>query len=463
MKTGLTVWLLTVWLLCVAAVARSAERPNIVFLLADDLRWNTLGCMGDRIVRTPHSDGLADAGGVFESHFVTTSICSVSRASILTGQHARRHGLVTFDTPFTPGQWANTYPARLRAAGYRTGFVGKWGIGDTPPQVAAMAEHFDFWRGRPGQAGRLFIDPHDPTRTHATAKMGDEAVEFLASCRAGRPFCLSVSFNAPHARDGTPREFEPDDRDATLYADTVVPVPPTATDAFFRLLPPSVRRSISRTRWELRFNTPDACQRTLRDYYRLVSGIDREVGRIRAALAEHGLAENTIIVLTSDNGFFFGERGLADKWYLYEESVRTPLVVHDPRLPAARRGRRSPALTLNIDVAPTLLDWAGVAPPAGMQGCSLRPLLEHDAAPDGWRCGFYYEHVSVRDKIAASEGIRTDRWTLIRWLDETPVVEELYDTAHDPLQERNVVADPAQAATLADLRAQIAALREAAE
>jgi len=239
-------------------------------------------------------------------------------------------------------------------------------------------------------------------------------------------------------------------------------VPRTATDAFFQLLPPSVRRSISRARWALRFDTPDAFQRTLRDYYRLVSGIDREVGRIRAALAARGLAENTIIVVTSDNGFFFGERGLADKWYLYEESARTPLVIYDPRLPAARRGSRVDALTLNIDLAATLLDWAGVEPPAAMQGSSLRPLVDEAAVPDGWRTAFYYEHVSVRDKIAASEGLRTDRWTLIRWLDETPVVEELYDTAHDPLQERNLIADPAQADTLAALRDRLAALREAA-
>ena len=171
-------------------------------------------------------------------------------------------------------------------------------------------------------------------------------------------------------------------------------VPKTATDEFFRLLPPAVQRSISRPRWALRFDTPEKFQRTLRDYYRLVSGIDREVGRLREELARRGLAENTIIIFTSDNGFFFGERGLADKWYLYEESARVPLVILDPRLPGARRGVESAAMTLNLDFAPTLLDYAGAQIPAVMQGRSLRPLMERAQPPSDWRQEFFYEHLS---------------------------------------------------------------------
>jgi arylsulfatase A-like enzyme len=292
--------------------------------------------------------------------------------------------------------------------------------------------------------------------------MGSEALEFLAGTPGGQPFCLSISFNAPHARDGKPREFQPDDRDEALYGGVEFPVPRTATDALFQLLPPSVKRSISRTRWALRFDTPEKYQSTLRDYFRLVTGLDREVGRIREALSKRGLAENTLILFTSDNGFFLGERGLADKWYLYEESVRAPLVIFDPRLPAARRGGVCSAMTLNLDLAPTLLDLAGLESPKVMQGRSLVPFLAGSGPPGDWRSEFYYEHVSVRDKIAASEGLRTERWTYFQWLDEHPVVEELYDTANDPLQERNLIADPEQAATLAGLRTRLAVLREEA-
>jgi len=441
----------------------AAPRPNFVFLLADDLRWNTLGCMGDKIVRTPNIDRLAREGVLFRNAFVSTSICSVSRACIFTGQHERRHGIIEFDKPFTREQWAQTYPAQLRAAGYRTGFIGKWGVGEKPDQVAAMAPHFDYFKGLPNQGGWLFIDPKDPTRTHTTARMGGEALEFIAGCQTDQPFCLSVSFNSPHARDGKPREFQPDDRDEPLYTEARMSVPKTATDEFFQLLPPSVQRSISRPRWALRFDTPEKFQRTLRDYYRLVSGIDREVGRLREELARRGLAENTIIIFTSDNGFFFGERGLADKWYLYEESARVPLVICDPRLPAGRRGTESSAMTLHTDFAPTLLDYAGVKIPTVVQGRSLRPLMEKAQPPSDWRTEFFYEHLSVRDKIAASEGVRTERWTLIRWLDEKPVVEELYDTANDPFQERNLIAETRQARTLADLRERLTTLRKAAE
>lgn len=448
---------------CCATQANAAPlRPNLIFIVADDLRWNALGCMDDRIAVTPNVDRLAQEGVRFTNHFVTTSICSVSRASIFTGQHARRHGIVTFDKPFTPDRWAATYPAVLRQAGYRTGFVGKWGVGEKPDQVAAMAAHFDFFKGQPGQAGALFIQSDDPNRTHTTARMGNEAIEFLSEVRNDQPFCLSISFSAPHARDGKPREFQPDDRDESLFADVQFPVPRTATDAFFQALPPSVKKSIGRTRWALRFDTAEKYQRTLRDYYRLVTGIDREVGRLREELSRRGLAENTVIVFTSDNGFFFGERGLADKWYPYEESVRVPLVVFDPRLSASCRSQTCAAMSLNIDLAPTLLDLASCPMPGVMQGRSLLPLLSNPASRAGWRTDFYYEHVSVRDKIAASEALRSERWTYLRWLDENPVVEELYDNANDPLQEHNLLSDPAHASTLKQLKSRMAELRSEA-
>ncbi len=436
--------------------APASHPPNIIFILCDDLRWNTLGCMGDTTVQTPHIDALAKAGVLFRNHFVTTSICGVSRACIFTGQYARRHSINDFLTPFTSEQWAQTYPGRLRTAGYRSGFIGKWGVGETQEQVNSMAPKFDFWRGLAIQGANetsgFFIHPKDPTRTHITARMGNEALEFLGGSSANQPFCLSISLNSPHARDSKPREFEPDDRDEKLYTDVEFAIPKTATVDYFERLPASVKKSMSRPRWALRFDTPEKFQRTLRDYYRLVTGIDREVGRICETLSQRGLSENTIIVFTSDNGFFLGERGLADKWYLYEESIRVPLVIFDPRLPNTLRGRKVDAMTLNIDFAPTMLNWAQIEPGAAMQGRSLRPLLEQSAAPADWRTEFFYEHNTFAEKIAPSEGVRTTRWTYIRWIGEQPLMEELYDTANDPLQTTNLIADPTNAATLEELR-----------
>jgi len=436
---------------------KAPARPlNVVFLLADDLRWDALGCAGNRVVRTPNIDRLAGRGVLFRNAFVTTSICAASRASLLCGQYARRHGINDFDTPFGATAWAQTYPALLRKAGYRTGFVGKFGVGK---DVRPLAAAFDYWRGLPGQAGP-FLDPKDPTRPHATARFGDQALEFLAGCRPGKPFCLSVSFSAPHARDGDPREFAPDRRDEKLYADAAIPVPKTAHERYFRLLPRFVQQSEGRRRWQRRFATPEMFQRTARDYYRLVTGIDREVGRIAAALRARKLADDTLVVFTSDNGFFLGERGLADKWLMYEESIRVPLVVLDPRLPERRRGRALREMALNIDLAPTLLDYAGVQAPPGMQGRSLRPLVRGEAP--AWRTEWFYEHHTLPKIIPPSEGVRTGRWKYLRWVGVDPAVEELYDLESDPHEERNLAGRPRHAKTLEGLRERWGRLRKLA-
>jgi arylsulfatase A-like enzyme len=428
----------------------------LVFVLADDLRWDALGCTGNRIVQTPNLDRLAADGVLFRNAFVTTSICAVSRASIFSGQYARRHGINDFATPFAPEKWAQTYPALLRQAGYRTGFIGKFGVGNNKA-VAAMTKHFDYWRGLPGQAGPFF-DPQDPTHTHATARFGEQALEFLRGCEPGKPFCLSVSFSAPHARDGQPREFPPDPRDESLYADATIPVPKTADEKFFRLLPDFAQTSEGRKRWQPRFATPEMYQKTVRDYYRLITGVDREVGRLVAALRDRKLADNTLIVFSSDNGFFLGERGMADKWLMYEESIRVPLLVYDPRLPAKRRGRQVEPMVLNIDLAPTLLDYAGVPVPAGVQGRSLRPLAQGERP--AWRTDWYYEHHTFPDRIPPSEGVRTTRWKYLRWVGVEPAIEELYDLEKDPREEHNLVGRPEHAQFLDALRQRWGRLRK---
>jgi arylsulfatase A-like enzyme len=425
-------------------------RPNLIFLLADDLRADALGCMGHPFVQTPNLDSLARRGMVFTNAFVTTSICVASRANILTGQWMATNGIVEFADRITDRAWEDTYPARLRAAGYTTGFVGKFGIGDEA-YVNSRSSRFDYWRGRGGQGGTEFIEPDG---AHTTARFGEQCREFLGQQHSERPFCLSVSFNAPHARDGRPREFTPDPRDEHLYATTPIPRPTLATPEAFERLPASVKTSEARRRWEKRFSTEEQHQATVRDYLRLITGLDREVGHIVETLKERGLYENTVIVFTSDNGFALGERGLADKWFAYEEDIRVPLLVAGPGVGVGR----SSALALSVDIAPTLLDLTGIPRPSGMQGRSLTPLLRAGRRPRHWRRAFYYEHRTLPAIIPPCEAVRTERFKYIRWL-EPGGTEELYDLRKDPQERHNLVAEPRRARLLAEQQALCQRLR----
>jgi arylsulfatase A-like enzyme len=455
MRLLITLTVFSVTTVLSAAEPRGARPPNFLFILTDDQRFDSLGCVGNAVIQTPNIDSLARNGVLFREHFVTTPICCVSRASMFTGQYERRHHVGDFATPLSPAQWAGTYPALMRASGFRTGFIGKFGVGNAT-YIAAKTNAFDFFRGLPGQGGEWFINPQDPEKKHATARFGDQALEFIDTCATGaaaKPFCLSISFNAPHARDGKPREFQPDLRDESLYATTQIPVPKTAGGEYFNRLPDFVRKSEARRRWAKRFATPEMYQNTLRDYYRLISGIDREVGRIVARLAERGLADNTVVIFTSDNGWFAGERGLAGKWFMYDESIRVPLIIFDPRLPASRRGQSVSAMTLNVDLAPTLLDMSGLPIPAGMQGLSLKALLDADSVPD-WREAFFCEHHFGPKILPPSEGVRSKEWAYLRWLAPNPVSEEIYNVRLDPLEENNLAGSDSAPGRLDALRNQ---------
>ena len=435
------------------AFAEEAKKPNIIFIMADDLGNADLGYRGHQ-VSTPNIDKLAMNGVLFQNHFVTTSICCCSRASIFSGQYMRRHGIRDFVTPFTPDQWRQTYPQILRQNGYYTGFIGKFGVGNDKYDNS-MGDQFDYWRGVAGQGGKYFIDPKDPNRTHETTKFGNDALEFIDAAPADKPFCLSVDFTAPHARDSMPHleQYQPDDRDKSLFADTTIPLPLTDNATFFGLLPPSVQHSIGHERYLWRFDTDEHYEISVRNYYRLVFGIDREVGRIMDELQKRGLAQNTVVIYTSDNGYFLGDRELSDKFFMYEEGLRDPLIIADPRQPAQNRGRSEDAMTLNIDFAPTMLDLAGIKPPAGMQGTSLMPLVQNQRPAD-WRTQFFYEFHTMPTRIPTNEGVRTEQYSYIDWVDEKPPIEQLYDIKADPLEAHNLVNDPGSSAILAQLRAQ---------
>lgn len=432
--------------LAAPAVARARQAqppPNFLFLLTDDQRWDTLGCMGNRIIQTPNVDALARQGATFTNAFVTTPICVTSRASFFTGLYARSHGIHTFRQRFSPAQFAATYPSLLRKAGYRVGFVGKYGL-DEPPEPR---DQFDDWQGFLGQ-GRFF--PKGEPGPHLTQIMTDQAREIIEGQSAGQPFCLSVSYKAPHVQDEDPRQFLADPRDDHLYKDTLMPIPKTMDSRAIERLPVEVQGSEARRRWAVRFSTPELYQRSVRNYYRMITGVDRSVGELLAALEKRGLRENTVVVFTSDNGFYLGEHGLAGKWFMHEESLRVPLVVHDPR-PGAVRGARLAAMALNIDCAPTMLEMAGVAPPPSIQGRSLAPWLRGERP--AWRTEFFAEHLFQHDWIPKSEGIRTARWKYARYLEIPGNFEELYDLEADRLEENNLAAAPEHRAQLERMRA----------
>jgi arylsulfatase A-like enzyme len=427
------------------------DRPNILFLLTDDQRWDSLGCMGNPIIQTPHIDGLAQRGVTFTNQFVTTSICMTSRASIFSGQYARVHNIHDFAKPFSEHQFARTYPALLRAAGYYTGFIGKYGVGNAMPQ-----SKFDYWAGFPGQ-GHYF--PQGESGKHLTEIMGDQAIQFLNGVPKDKRFCLSISFKAPHVQDQDPRQFLHSRATADLYSGVAIPVPKTASPEYVEMFPPEMQRSESRRRWAVRFATPQLYQASVKSYYRLITEVDTVVGRLREQLVRIGADRNTVIVFTADNGFYLAEHGLAGKWFMHEESIRVPLIIYDPRLPKAVSGVRRKQMTLNIDLAPTLLAAAGLTPPVSMQGRNLYPLCEGN--PEPWRKEWFYEHLfDSNGWIPPSEGIRTERWKYFRYPGTNPLFEEMYDLESDPHEESNLSRSPQHAVQLAKLRERVLAWRQ---
>lgn len=436
-------------------LAAQAERPNIIFLLTDDHKLDALGCMGNRVIRTPNLDRLSREGVTFDRHCVTTAICMTSRASIFTGLYARAHKIWDFQKPFTPEQLARTYPELLRSSGYHTGFVGKYGVGAGPTMPAGR---FDFWRGVPGQGPRF--PQYQGREVHVTEMFGGQAREFLDAVPRDKPFCLSLSFNVPHVDDNSPEQFRPSKATEGMYDGATFPYPRTADLRTIERMPIEVQRSEGRRRWAVRFSTPELFQTSIRKYYRLITEVDTQVGLLREKLRELGRDRNTVILFTGDHGFYLGEHGLAGKWLMHEESIRTPLIVCDPRLPAARRGARVQETTLNIDFHPTILSMAGLRAPEGTMGRDLTPLLQGQRT--AWRNEFYYEHNFPNNGwIPSTEGVRTNEWKYTLYTDCQPRFEELFDLKNDPIEARNLARDGAQASRMAALRARYGAWQAA--
>ncbi|MEZ4702259.1 MAG: sulfatase [Rhodothermales bacterium] len=428
--------------------------PNLLFIITDDQRFDMMGNMTPYL-QTPVMDRLAREGVRFERAFVTTPICAASRATLLSGVVERTHRF-TFNTPALDASFTDaSYAALLRDAGYRTAHIGKFGVVTAEGATERMFSVFE-----PLDRNPYFKKQADGTERHLTDIEADRSIAFLESNPAGTPFALTLSFNAPHAEDSDPRQYIWPAAMDTYYTDLEIPTPPLSDPAFLASQPAFLRADtlMNRYRWRWRFDTPEKASAMTKGYFRMISGVDAAMGRVLDALERLGLADNTVVIMMGDNGYFIGERGYAGKWLPHDLSLRVPLLIYDPRTPAAA-GRRPEAMALNIDIAPTLLDLAGVPAPASMQGRSLAPFVR-GPEPATWRTDFFLEHLMEHPQIVKHEGVRNERFKYARYFQEEPVYEELYDLVADPMETRNLVDDPAFHDTLLTLRSRCDALRD---
>ena len=417
------------------------QQPNIIFLLTDDQRWDALGANGNTIIHTPNLDRLANKGLNFKNAYVTTSICMVSRASILTGQYMSRHGINDFHKSISEDNLQQTYPVLLKKEGYRIGFVGKYGVGDPKDQPVAL---FDFWAGTPMHQPNYETVDKKGDSIHYTDLLSKGISEFINTSTSEQPFCLSVSFKSPHSQDGDARQFIPKKEYQNSYKDVTIPRSFVAKPQYWDSLPVffHTKENIARNRWKLRFDTPEKYQESVKNYYRLITGVDDAVGKMVAQLKKQGLEKNTIIIFLGDNGFYLGEHGLAGKWFGHEESIRVPLFIYDPRK-SAKSGKIE-KIGLNIDIAPTILGYAGINPPSEMQGIDLVKLVKGEIADRGQ---FFYEHTFAGSpQLPKVEGVVNPNIKYMFYPEHD--YEELFDLKKDPYEIHNLVNDPAYADSL---------------
>lgn len=426
-----------------------ARRRNVIFVLVDDLRFDAMGIAGHPWLETPNIDALARSGVRLPNAFVTTALCSPSRASILTGHYAHRHRVVDNNTPIPSG--TTFFPQYLQAAGYDTAFIGKWHMGG---ESDAPQPGFDRWvsfRGQgtylPGPSGLNVDGTRVPQRGYITDELTDYALDWLKARDGKRPFFLYLSHKAVHS------EFIPADRHEGRYAGKPFTPPPTMADtpANYDGKPMWVRNQ--RNSWH-GVDFPYHSDLDIADYYRRYAetllSVDDSLGRIAALLRERALVDDTIVVFMGDNGFSFGEHGLIDKRTAYETSMRVPLVMAGGGLP---RGATVGEVVANIDIAPTVLEAAGLTPPP-MDGRSFLPLVLGKRVP--WRDALLYEYYWERNfpHTPAMHAVRGARYKYIRYYGLWDT-DELYDLVADPLETTNLIRDPAHRDVAARMNRQL--------
>ena len=468
---------------CSALDLSASASPNIVFIFSDDHSLQTIGAYGARLSAfckahnlTPNMDRLAAQGGLFVNSFCANSLCSPSRASVLTGLHSHANGVMTLDKPISEGLW--TYPRALRDAGYQTAVIGKWHLSSTVPEFAD-------WTILPGQGKYMNPDFESPagkvtTEGYATDVITDRSLAWLKNRDRSKPFFLAVHHKAAH------RPFVPPPRYTTLLEGATVSEPDTLFDDYANRASPAHEQLMSiekdmKLPGDLKVSPKDAkdpayaarnadfaklnpegraltqwkYQQYMKDYLRCVKGLDDSVGRILEALKSEGLEENTAVIYSSDQGFFNGEHGWFDKRWIYEESLHMPFIIRWPRV--VKPGTRFTPFIQNIDYAETFAEMAGAKIPEGLHGRSFVPVLRGET-PSDWRTSVYYHYYDSGHGVAKHYGVRNDRYTLAHFYatDEW----ELFDNQKDPHQLRSVYADPAYAKTVETLKAELTRLRD---
>ncbi len=448
MKHILAAVLLAYPFLDAPAAAASSARPNLLLIVVDDLRFDDFGAAGHPFARTPHLDRVAREGAQFGSFFAVTPLCSPSRANILTGLQTRHHGILDNTDRSPLSHRLKTFAPVLKAAGYRTGFIGKWHMGNDPTPRPG----FDYWVAMKGQGEVADPELFEEGRLaraagYVTDIFTDRAVSFIERSPAA-PFLLILSHKALHPNkvqnaDGTSQAigeggFIPAERHKALYTGARPPrrpnyaVPPKGKPALERPIPglkPLGPETV----------TPDE---TIRDRLRMLAAVDEGLGRIIASLEKLGSLDRTVVMIVGDNGFFYGEHGLSEERRLaYEESIRLPLLLRYP--PRVKAGSAPTAMALTIDLAPTILELAGAPELPGIDGRSLVPLFT--GTPADWRTSFLIEYttdiVFPRTLKMGYDAVRTERYKFIRYRD-LEGMNELYDLQADPYELTNLIAAP---------------------
>lgn len=460
-------------------------RPNILFIMTDDHASHAISAYGSKINQTPHLDRLAQEGMLFNNCFVTNSLCGPCRAVILTGKYSHLNGFLKNGDRFDGSQ--QTYPKLLQQAGYQTAVIGKWHLVSEPTG-------FDDWHVLNGQGP--YYNPRMRTpegqvdhEGYTTEILTDLAIDWLDNKRdKEKPFLLVYQHKAPH------RNWQPGPKYLNMYDDVTIPEPDNLFDDYegrgtaahtqemtvaehlnrsdLKLTPPNNLTPEQLKAWNAAYEPKNAAfeaanltgkdlvrwkyQRYMKDYLRCVAAVDDNVGRVLDYLDQNGLTENTIVVYTSDQGFFLGDHGWFDKRFMYEESLRSPLMIRWPG--HIKPGSVNSDIVLNLDFAETFLQAAGVEVPADMQGRSMVPVLEGNT-PSDWRKSMYYHYYEFPavHSVRRHYGVRTDRYKLIYFYNINEW--ELYDLEKDPREMHSVYDDPAYAEIQADLKDQLTKLR----
>lgn len=421
-------------------------RPNIIFILTDDQRWDALGYAGNSEIHTPEMDKLASTGVYFSNAMVTTPICAASRASIFTGLQERTHRFDFTTGPIENKYMDSAYPKLMREAGYYTGFFGKFGV--KYKELDKLFDQYDEYdRGNFGDRRSYYYKTIGTDTVHLTRFTGQQGLDFIASAPADKPFCLELAFSAPHAADETQDQYFWQETTDSLFRNTEMAPAKISEDKYFEALPEGIRNGFNRLRWTWRYDTPEKYQHSVKGYYRMIAGIDLEIAKIRAALEAKGIADNTVIMLMGDNGYFLGERQLAGKWLMYDNCLRVPMIIYDPRF---KNHHDNAEMALNIDIPATILDLAGVAKPASWQGKSLLPIVQGKTKSLN-RDTILVEHLWDFDPIPPSEGVRTNEWKYMRYINDKSI-EELYNIANDPMEINNLALQPDQQNRLMEFR-----------